>query len=385
MPTERSEQAGADTRTLLHVFSTFAVGGPQIRTTTLANALGSAYRHIVLAMDGRYEAMARFAPDIDARALDLPMRKSRAVSLGNLRSLRRAFRETRPDLLLTYNFGALEAVLAAGLGRRFGLLHHEDGFGPDESQGQKARRLWLRRFALRLADRVYLPSKTLEHIARSSWYLPASRLVFIPNAIAMPERRPVPLAPPAFPDGPGSVRIISLAALRAEKDLGRLIAAFAGMPAALEARLIIYGEGQERSALEAEIARLNVGDRVALPGATSDPWAALAGADIYALSSRTEQMPISILEAMASGLPVAGVDVGDVRHMLAADNQPFIMSRNDPDALRDALIRLAQDAGLRERVGAANACHVDAHYRQERMVARVDALYRELAGAGSSA
>ncbi len=77
-------------------------------------------------------------------------------------------------------------------------------------------------------------------------------------------------------------------------------------------------------------------------------------------------MPISVLEAMAAGLPIASVDVGDVRAMLAPCNQPYVVARDD-DALADAITALLAQRSLRERLGAGNRQHAHMHYDQETM------------------
>ena len=131
--------------------------------------------------------------------------------------------------------------------------------------------------------------------------------------------------------------------MRPEKNLTRLIEAFAISVAKEPAlRLVIVGDGAERPSLEAAAARFGVADKVLFTGYIADPAPVLALFDIFALSSDTEQMPISVLEAMASRLPVAGVDVGDVRHIVSDRNKPLIVDR-DAQALADILSTLAGD------------------------------------------
>ena len=98
--------------------------------------------------------------------------------------------------------------------------------------------------------------------------------------------------------------------------------------------------------------------------------------DIFALSSDTEQMPLSLLEAMASALPVAATDVGDVRHMLAPDNATAeLVTQRDDAALAMAIGRLAEDAALRARLGQANRARAEAEFDQRRMFDAYAALF----------
>ena len=131
---------------LLHVFSTFAVGGPQVRFAALRRRLGPAFEHVVVSVDGNLDA-ARLS-DGGIRLRQAVTRKGRGLSLAGLRALRKVLREERPDLLLTYNWGAIEWALADRFRPICRHLHVVDGFGPEEALRQLPRRVWLRRLAL---------------------------------------------------------------------------------------------------------------------------------------------------------------------------------------------------------------------------------------------
>jgi len=104
--------------------------------------------------------------------------------------------------------------------------------------------------------------------------------------------------------------------------------------------------------------------------------------DIFALSSDTEQIPNAVLEAMAAGLPIAAFDVGDVAMMVAPQNRPYVVQRDLPHALAEALRRLADDAALRARVGAENREKVAREFAQERMFREYEEIL--LSGLGAS-
>ncbi|HTH17443.1 MAG TPA: glycosyltransferase, partial [Magnetospirillum sp.] len=273
----------------------------------------------------------------------------------------------RPDLLLTYNWGSMEWALA-NLPHLAPHVHVEDGFGPDEASGQLFRRVMFRRLVLAWGSVVVLPSRTLCAIAAEQWRLNPGRLRYIPNGIDL-ERFGRPCTEGEdLRRRPGEVLVGTVAALRPEKNLGRLIEAFAQVPPAISARLVIVGGGPERERLEATVRRLRLEDNVLLLGPMAAPERVLSQLDIFALSSDTEQMPVSLIEAMASGLPVAACDVGDVRRMLPQDNWPYVVP---PDAARlaESLRVLACTPDLRRRLGQANRAHAIASYDQAGMVA----------------
>jgi glycosyltransferase involved in cell wall biosynthesis len=198
---------------------------------------------------------------------------------------------------------------------------------------------------------VVLPSLTLMRIAREAWRLPSARMRYIPNAIDLRRFKP-PISRLAAPERPPRIGVV--AAMRPEKNLRRLLRAariLADEGCAFQ--LEILGDGPERATLEATAAELELTDVVRFAGAVQDPSATYRDFDLFALSSDTEQMPLSVMEAMATGLPVASTRVGDVERMLAPENQAFVCERDDL-ALATALKPLLLDAALRRRVGRAN-------------------------------
>ena len=90
---------------LLHVFSTFKLGGPQRRFVQLANAFGPSYRHSIIALDGQTQASSLLSSDVEAQFLTFQPVKGRLRPVANLRAIWRLLSEQSPDLLLTYNWG----------------------------------------------------------------------------------------------------------------------------------------------------------------------------------------------------------------------------------------------------------------------------------------
>jgi glycosyltransferase involved in cell wall biosynthesis len=170
----------------------------------------------------------------------------------------------------------------------------------------------------------------------------------------------------------GEIVIGTIAGLRAVKDLPLLVRAVAQLPD--HVRLVIVGEGPERDEIEAEAIACGITGRVLLPGFLAEPWRYVGHFDIFALSSLSEQFPISVVEAMAAGLPVVSPNVGDVGAMVAEKNRRFIVDRS-ADALAEALDILASDRDVRAATGAANREKARADYDEIHMLEDYRALY----------
>ena len=289
------------------------------------------------------------------------------------------------DLICTYNWGAMDAAMAhtlfADLYRLPPLVHHEDGFNEDEAGGLKTRRNLYRRIALGRAGALVVPSRQLERIALEVWHQPRARVQLIPNGIATTAFRQAPRADalPGLIKRKGELWLGSLAGLRKVKNLTALVRACAQLPEAWH--LVIAGDGPERSAIVAEAERLGIDHRVHLPGFV--PAERIAGLfDVFALSSLSEQFPLSVVEAMAAGLPVAAPRVGDVGAIVSTDNGPYLAEAGDEAGLAAAISVLAADPALRRRVGEANRAKALAEYDESAMFNRYNALYWGVMGRG---
>jgi glycosyltransferase involved in cell wall biosynthesis len=359
----------------LHVFPSFGIGGVPIRIANVLNHFGGRYRHTIVALDGVHDARSRLRPELDVELVDLRIRKEHP--LRTLMTFARVLRGAAPDLLLTYNWGSTEWALLNTLLRRGPQIHFESGFGPDESENQVPRRVLFRRLALRGATLVVVPSSTLFDLATNTWRLNPARIAYIPNGVdcrrfAAP---PVPDAIAGFRKAAGETIVGTLAPLRAEKNLGRLLRVFATLPVDANVRCVIVGDGPERARLQALAGELGISARTVFAGHIDAPEHVLGLFDVFVISSDTEQMPNTILQAMAAGLPIAGVEVGDVRPMIAPANRGLIVPRDDEAGFADALRRLVSEPALRAELGRQNAAHVRAHYDQARMFADYGELF----------
>lgn len=399
----------------LHVFATLGAGGPQVRAMQLLRHLGPGIEHVLVAMDGCTDVLAQAPAGVPVRVLHAP---ARGGVLANVKALQALLAAERPDLVLTYNWGAIEAAWAARR-LRLPLVHHEDGFLPDEAQRRHARRSWLRWWVLK-GTPVVVPSAVLQGIAVREWglrardvhhlvngvdlarFVPRDALDVVvggrgtaagspaartepnasaggasaaPSAVGRHGERPQPAGAAATPTRP--LVIGTVGGLRPEKDHATLLAAFAQCPATTQ--LQIVGGGPLADDLRAQAAQLGIAERVQFVGPVADTAPCYAQFDVFALSSRTEQLPLVLLEAMACGLPVAATDVGDVRATLPFESGPCVAPPGDVDALASALKLLLGNAGLRRALGQKHRAVVEERFAAAVCLQRFADLYRATA------
>jgi glycosyltransferase involved in cell wall biosynthesis len=332
-----------------HVFPGFAVGGAQVRFAALANHFGAGFRHIVVALDGDLSCRERLDPNLDIEfpAVEAP----KHAMLANAWRFRSLLRRWRPDVLVTGNWGAIEFALAnlPPLARH---LHVVDGFGPDERETQIGRRILIRRLVLG-RGKVIVPSRNLQRIATEVWKLPQRVVKYVPNGIDLARFAAGPKVTAHNPPVIGTV-----AGLRPEKNLGRLIRAVAMVAREHQTtppRLVIVGDGPERACLTALAAQHGIAELTTFTGQRDDTPSLYASFDLFALTSDTEQMPLSLIEAMAAGRAVVATRVGSVEELVEDGMTGMLVPPGDAAALAAAIGRLAGDARLREEFGRRGA------------------------------
>ena len=368
---------------ILHLHSTFNLGGKEARAVRLMNHFGATAEHVILSAEPG-SLSARDAIDSGIK-VEFP---KDAPSLAGKPSLKRYsefvsyFRHF--DLILSYNWGSMDGVMARTLFSRAGglppLIHHEDGFNEDEQKKLNWKRNWFRKFALGDARALVVPSEQLAAIARDVWKQPEQKIQRIPNGIDVNRfsKKPQRGSLPGFTKREGEVVVGTVAGLRAIKNLPRLVRACAA--AGDNVRLVIVGEGPEKETILAEAQRVGLGDRLLMPGFMADPARYIGLFDIFALSSDSEQFPISLIEAMAAGLPVAATDVGDIKSMLSQANQGFVKPLADESKFQESLTTLVQHQQLREDLGMQNQFKAQAEYNESKMLGRYALLYGHALG-----
>jgi L-malate glycosyltransferase len=352
-------------RHIVHVFASFGIGGVPLRMARVISHFGTRLRHTIVALDRDMAAADTLSADLDLHLLEIGQPAHNVVR--RILDYALELRRLRPDLLATYNWGAIEWAMANRLLPTAPHLHFEAGFSQEEADRQLSRRVRFRRIALARCRKVVVPSQTLVELARDIWRLPAERIAYVPNGVDVDRFAGPPRAAiPGFVRRPGELVVGTVSPLRPEKNVGRLLRAFALLAEPCATRLVVAGDGSEEPKLNRLAAELGIADRVLFAGRVA-PETVLGTFDVFALSSDTEQMPNAVLEAMAASRAIAAVDVGDVKRMVSPENRRFVVPRDDVAGFTAAIATLLRDPVKRAELGQSNRARAGTAFSQDQM------------------
>jgi glycosyltransferase involved in cell wall biosynthesis len=381
-PTVAAGGADRDGRSRVFVLVTLGeVGGAQGYVAALLPALAREHDVIVGAHGGAFvrEAAERSGVEfVHLEHLRRPISPWR--DLRGFAELYRLLRRERPDLLHASSskagvIGRLAAV-AARVPVRIFTVH---GWAFSAHSGAASA---VYRWAERLAEQATTATICVSQRERADGLLArtcrAERTVVIPNAVDVD----------AYPQAPlerAVPRLISVGRLAAPKDWTTLLSAVASLDPQAFVELVIVGDGPDRERVQEELAARSLDRRVRLLGEHDDVPHLLADADVFVLASRSEGLPLSVIEAMAAGLPVVASDVGGLRELVRDGATGTLVPPGDPAALADALRLLLADRELRRRLGTAGRERAKALFDLPGFRhAHLELYRRELAAAGVS-
>jgi glycosyltransferase involved in cell wall biosynthesis len=284
------------------------------------------------------------------------------------------FRHERPDIVHVNSskVGVL-GRLAAWLTRAPIRVFTVHAWAFSQHHGAAARLyLWAERLVRPVTTAIVCPSEHTRTEGLAARTCAARSAVVIPNAVDV-ERALVAQHQARVPT------IVSVGRLHEPKDFLTLARALARLePGSFNA--LIVGDGPDRARVEEELHRASLDGAVTIAGERTDVRELLAAADIFVLSSRSECMPISVLEAMAAGLPVVASAVGGVPEVVVEGETGLLVPPEHPETLAAVLASLIADAGARERMGAAGRARARARFDLPQFHrAHVELYRRELA------
>jgi glycosyltransferase involved in cell wall biosynthesis len=360
------------------VLSSFGLGGQERMAVDLARAQRAA-GHRVLAVslapppEGPLGLSFREA---GVEAITVAKRPGFDVTLPF--RLARLFAREGVELVHTHNPQPLIYGAPAGKLAGAALVHTKHGRNPDTK-----RRRWLRRAAADLVDAYVAVSPSTAAVAREDRDAAEERLRVIENGIDVKAFTHGAAARHAVRDELGipldAWVVGTIGRLAPEKDQRMLIEAMAPLLGP-KRRLLIVGEGPERPALEALVAKLEHVPYIHFTGVRRDPARLLAGFDVFALSSKTEGLPLVVLEAMAAALPVVSTDVGGIGDVIEHERTGFLVPAGNVAKLEHTLGKLYQSPDLGRRIGLAARHAVRQTHALERMANDYAVLYANVLG-----
>lgn len=368
---------------IVHVVFRFDTGGLENGVVNLINHLpADAFRHAVVAMtevtDFRHRIRRK---DVVFASLHKPPGQGLRVVPQMVRLLR----DLRPAIVHTRNLAALEMQLAAWLAGVPVRVHGEHGRDVDDLHGRSRRHRWARRLYRPLVQQQIALSRDLADYLEGPVGVPPSRVRRICNGVDTERFTPPagwPLqAAPACPFDPAQHFIVGtvgrMQAVKHQTLLARAFVQALHTAPALRGtlRLALVGDGPLRAECAALLAEAGLADLAWLPGERSDVPAVLRGLSAFVLPSLAEGISNTILEAMASGLPVVATDVGGNADLVAHGRTGTIVPSDDVTALADAIVALASKPAAAHAMGAAGRAAAEAQFSLRAMVAAYQDVY----------
>jgi sugar transferase (PEP-CTERM/EpsH1 system associated) len=376
--------AAEDTRPLiLHVIHHLFIGGMENGLVNLVNRLDQ-YRHVIACVEDYSDFRLRITrPDVQVLALY----RSRIGAGGVRRELFRLCRRLRPAVVHSRNLSGLDALLPARLAGVPSLVHSEHGWDVDNLDGKRWKPALLRRLHATLVDRYITVSKDLERFLTQRIGIRAARITQIYNGVDVerfvPAQAPADSGLPEHLRGPGLLRFGSVGRLQPVKDQASLLRATALVlqrrpDLRRVARLLLIGDGPLLAELRQLTADLGLADVVWLPGASGDVPRLMQALDFFVLPSLNEGISNTILEAMASGLPVLASRVGGNVELVEDGISGALFPAGDVPALSTLIERYLLDEALRRAHGLAARAAAVERYSLQAMVAAYAGVYRRL-------
>jgi len=367
---------------IVHVIHHLVMGGMENGLVNLINQLpADRYRHAIVCMAGHSEFRRRIRrPDVEVHDLD-------KLELGPRRlfaALFRLFRDINPAIVHSRNLSGLDSLLPAALAGVPVRLHGEHGRDENDLSGESRRFRWIRRVHSPLVSRYICVSRDLERYLTDDVGISPKRVMQIYNGVDTARFQPIAPQARTLGGAPwGDARrfvIATVARLQPVKNQMALLQAFRRLVerdavTRHNVGLAIIGDGPERSRLAAFVEGARLGDCVWLPGSRDDVCALLPNFDVFVLSSLAEGISNTILEAMASGLPVIATAVGGNTELVVDRTTGRLVPSGDIPALAEAFAQMLDDREFALRCGAQGRARVNAMFSLPVMVRAYDAVY----------
>jgi len=368
-----------------HVIYRLDVGGLENGLVNLINRIpAERFRHVIVSLTDYSEFRRRIQRgDVPVFALNKPPGNSLVTQYKLWRLLNRL----RPDIVHTRNIGALEATLPAALAGVPVRIHGEHGRDVNDLDGNNIRRQIVRRLFKPFVHQYIAVSRDLGSYLQQKIGVPPSRIAQIYNGVDSGLFHPAGERRDSVPHtdfaGPGHFVIGTVGRMQDVKDPLTLARAFVRliqvMPKAKQRlRLVMVGDGPLRERVHVLLAEAGVAQHAWLPGERNDVARIMRSFDLFVLPSLAEGISNTILEAMASGLPVLATAVGGNPELIEAGVTGTLVPRDDAESMARAMRAYAESAELCRRHGMEARRTVERRFGMEAMVNAYMAVYDQL-------
>lgn len=376
--------AGAATRDprplVLHVVYRFDVGGLENGVVNLIDRM-PAWRHAVLALT----EVTSFRERVRRRDVEfIALGKGPGHAYGLYPAMWRAMRRLKPQVVHSRNLAALEAQLPAWAARVPLRLHGEHGRDVDDLDGRSVKHRWLRRLYRPFVDRYVALSCDLAGYLTTHVGVPAARVHQIYNGVdsdrfrpAVGGRAPIPGCPFVGDDLWLVGTVGRMQTVKNQTLLTRAFLRLLALEPALRARarLVLVGDGPLRDECVALLRAADAEPLAWVAGARDDVADVMRGLDSFVLPSLAEGVSNTILEAMASGLPVVATAVGGNPELVESGLTGELVPAGDEEAMAQALLKLVRSPATAAAYGRAARDAVERRFSLQAMVAAYQAVY----------
>jgi glycosyltransferase involved in cell wall biosynthesis len=371
--------ARLDRPTLCHVLHGLQVGGAEILAARLARRCSADFRVVFICLD----ELGTLGQELRGEGFAVHvMDRKPGLDWLCLKRLGQIFRRERVDVIHAHQYTPFfYAMLGRWLSGRPPILFTEHGrHFPDR---RRPKRVLANRLLLARRDRVVGVGQAVRRAVIANEGIAAGRVGVVYNGIDLArfqgqacDRRE---ARTELGMDAADLMILQVARLDYLKDhLTALRALKRILPILPQARLVLVGDGPRRALIQEAIADCGLAAHVRMLGTRQDVGRLSTAADIFLLTSISEGIPLTLIEAMAAGLPVVATRVGGVPEVIDEGVTGFLAPAGDDAALAGHIVHLASDHGLREDMGRRGHYRAKTLFSENQMVARYDALYRDM-------
>lgn len=368
---------------IAHVIYKLDFGGLENGLVNLINRMPSdRFKHAIICLTDYTD----FSRKLKTKVQLFSLHKKEGKDIGLYFKLFKLFKKLKPDIVHTRNLAALEALLPAFLAGVKGRIHGEHGRDVHDLDGSSVKYRLLRRLFCPIVDKYIPLSDELEHYLLAKIYVSPRKIVHICNGVDLEKFYPSDSKDSVLPEnflGPDIIIIGTIGRMESVKDQETLARAFIEVISKSpdmrqRLRLVMIGDGSLRGHVKAILDNAGCAEIAWLPGARNDIPEVLRTIDIFVLPSRAEGISNTILEAMATGVPVVATDVGGNSELVDDGVTGFLVSRESPKEMANALVRYINEPALRVQHAKNAREHSEQEFSIDKMVGKYINVYDEV-------